>query len=822
MNKNKKIKYVKISDEDYAADTRPQKKTRSKSEEKAEKYHSARRHPVVNAISGFFSMAGTAILSMFLILIITLCIVATALCVYVMQFAESSFDVDLTDVELSYSSFIYAKDKNNEPVLLKQISSDESRVWVDIEDIPQHVLDAFVAVEDERFFEHDGVDWKRTLTVTVQALFSDGTAGGSTITQQLVRDITQDNETTFGRKLREIFRALSLENKYTKFDILESYLNRIGFGGTAYGIGSAAYHYFDKEVSELTIAEAAMLAGLVRSPTNYNPYVSPQQSKTRQEYALSHMYENGYITTQEYEDAVAEKVRFRLPVEGDWYGYIDERTQEKTPDESDLYYEDVPWDTILGEDVAFAYQWNGDYEVTQNWYMDAALNQIVTDLADLFDISYSAAWEKFCSGGYTAYLNMDIEMQDTLSKKFEDPYTCLSEYDTTLPSDSKALLQGAFVVMDYRGNVKAIAGGIGEKPGDNCFNRATQTVSAIGSTIKPIANYSLAIDMNLITYSTFMKDKCGRVFVGYGLEDEYEAKHEYDPEEGTINWPENYERNYGTGDYYPAWYAVQKSTNTIAARTMSKIGLANAFNHLVNKLGFSHLDSTNDMAYAPLATGALTNGATLVELTAAFQPIGNGGMYYKPYFYSKVVDTNGKVVLEQDTNGRRAIDEDSAWIANRMMKKVIDDPYGTGQYAKFGNVEVVGKTGTANDESNLLFAGLTPQYVACYRIAHDDNHRISRSGEAGYAGWRTLAKVWSDVMDEVVTDIETEQSFVPDSDVLVLSYCNETGLLATSTSKCPETTIGYYRQSNYPASCDSKHDGTYWAEHDEEEPPKFE
>ncbi len=814
---NKKIKYVKINDEDYAADTRAQKK--SKSSEKAEKYRSARRHPVLNAIGGIFSMAGTAILSMILILIITLCIVATALCVYVMQFAESSFDVDLTDVELSYSSFIYAKDENNEDVLLKQISSDESRIWVDIEDIPQHVLDAFVAVEDERFFEHDGVDWKRTLTVTVQAVFSDGTAGGSTITQQLVRDITKDNETTFGRKLREIFRALSLENKYTKFDILESYLNRIGFGGTAYGIGSAAYHYFDKEVSELTIAEAAILAGVVRSPTNYNPYTSLQQSKTRQEYALSHMYENGYITTQEYEDALVEQVKFRLPVEGDWYGYIDERS-EQTATETDLYYENVSWDTILGEDTAFAYQWNGDYEVSQNWYVDAALNQIVTDLADLFDISYSAAWDKFCSGGYTAYLNMDIDMQNTLSEKFADPYTCLSEYNASLPSDSDDLIQGAFVIMDYRGNVKAIAGGIGEKPGDNCFNRATQTVSAIGSTIKPIANYSLAVDMDLITYSTFFKDASGRVFVGYGLEDEYTEAQEYDPEEGTINWPMNYEGNYGTGDYYPAWYAVQKSTNTIAARCMSKVGLANAFNHLVNKLGFSHLDSTNDMAYAPLATGALTNGATLVELTAAFQVMGNGGMYYKPYFYSKVVDSNGKTVLEQDTNGKRAISADSAWITNRMMKKVIDDPYGTGQYAKFGNVEVVGKTGTANDMSNLLFAGLTPEYVACYRIAHDDNHAIAKATEAGYAGWKTLAKVWSDVMDEVVTDIETEQSFVPNSDTIVQSYCNETGLLATS--KCPETTIGYYRESNIPQSCDSNHDGTYWAEHDEEEPPEFE
>ena len=820
MSKNKKITYVKIKDDDYS----PEKRRKTKREAETEKYYKSHRHPVLSAVSGFFSTIGTALLCMILILVITICIVAVALTVYVMQFAESSFDVDLTDVELSYSSFVYAKDENNQDVLIKQISSDESRVWVEIEDMPQHVLDAFVAVEDERFFEHDGVDWSRTLKVTVQALFSDGTAGGSTITQQLVRDITKDNETTFGRKLREIFRALSLENKYTKFDILESYLNRIGFGGTAYGIGSAAYHYFDKEVSELTIAEAAILSGLVRSPSNYNPYSSLQQSKTRQEYALGHMYENGYITTEEYENALVEQVKFRLPVEGDWYGYVDERYNDYygiyEDDNQDLYYENVSWEEILGEDTAFAYEWNGNYTVSQNWYVDAAMNQIVSDLAELFDISYTAAWDKFSSGGYTAYLNMDMKMQDTLSAKFADPYTCLSEYDTSLPSDSDDLIQGAFVIMDYRGNVKAIAGGIGEKPCDNCFNRATQAVSAIGSTIKPIGNYSLAIDMNVITYSTFMKDSSGRIPAGYAGDGAFAAESGYDEETDTIRWPHNYqESGFGTGNYFPAWYAVQKSTNTIAARTMQKIGLTNAFNHLVNKLGFEHLDSTNDVAYAPLATGALTNGATLVELTAAYQVLGNGGVYYKPYFYSKVVDANGKVVLEQDTTGKRAISEDSAWITNRMMLKVIQDPYGTGRHAMLDNVEVVGKTGTANDMSNLLFAGLTPKYVACYRIAHDDNHAIATSSQAGYAGWRTLAKVWHDVMVDIV-DTSVEQSFVPDSSTLVLNYCNDTGLLATSL--CPETTVGYYRESNIPKSCDSRHDGEYWVEHDEEEPPLFE
>ncbi len=813
----RKIRYVKIKDEDFAPKSGKQNQ---RDDGMKEYFRSKRVKSVFHTIHGVLSFIGTTLLSVLLIVVITICIVATALTVYVMQFAESSFDVDLTDVELSYSSYIYATDSNDNDVLIKQLSGEQSRIWVDIEDIPQHVLDAFIAVEDQRFFEHEGVDWKRTLSVTVKAVFSGGTQGGSTITQQLVRDITKDKETTVGRKLREIFRAISLENKYTKLDILESYLNRIGFGGIAYGIGSAAQHYFDKEVSELTVAEAAILAGVVRSPSNYNPYANLKQSKIRQEYALSCLYEQGYINTQEYEDAMAEKVRFRVPVKGMYYGYYDERYNDYygiidgDEDDENLYYENVPWEEILGAESSLAYQWNGNYEVTQNWYVDAAIDQIVKDLAEALDITYNEAWDEFRNGGYTAYLNMDIEKQNALEEKFRDPYTCLSEYDATLMADDDNLIQASFVIMDYRGNVIALAGGLGEKPGDNCFNRATQTVSAIGSTIKPIGNYSLAIEMNKVTYSTFVKDSSGKIYAGHAGSGDFAADSGFDEEDNTIRWPHNYEEvGFGSNLYYPVWYAVQKSTNTIAARVMHMVGLSNSYNHLVNKLGFSHLDSTNDIAYAPLATGALTNGATLLELTAAYQPIGNGGMYYKPYLYSKVVDSNGNVVLEQDTTGKRALSEDTAWITNRMMKKVVEDPWGTGQHAALGNVEVVAKTGTANDLSNYLFAGLTPEYVACYRMAYDDNHSVEKKD-----GWRTLAKVWHDVMVEIV-DTEVEQSFLPDSSTIVANYCDETGLLATS--KCPETTVGYYRESNIPKSCDSKHDGTYWEEHDEEEIPIF-
>lgn len=806
MNENNNKKYISLNtDEDKTRNV-----TKTTPKKKKRKRNGALTVP--QKIGKSLAVVGTTIASMLLVVIITMCIVAVGLTVYVMQFAENSFDIDLTDVELSYSSFIYAYDSAGETVEVKRLNTDENRVWVDIETIPQHVLDAVVSVEDNRFFEHDGVDWKRTLKVSIDAILSAGTDGGSTITQQLVRDITGDNKVTYGRKLREIFRAMALEQKYTKMDILESYLNRIAFGGTTYGIGSAAKYYFDKDISELTIAEGAILAGIIRSPSNYNPYASLKQAKTRQTYALEKMYEYGYISTKEYDDALVEQVRFRRPVLGSDFGYIDERYEEYygilTNEDDDPYYENVEY--VEEEEVA--YKWNGDYEVSQDWYTDAAINQVVGDLAELKGITNESARELLYHGGYSVYLNVDLEKQKILEEKFENPYLCLSYYDPYM--DKEHLIQASFVIMDYKGNVVALVGGLGEKEGDNCFNRATQAVQAIGSTIKPLATYSPAIDNNLITYSTMLRDISGKIPATASGDSSYDAESGYDPEDDTVRWPHNYqESGFGSGDYYPAWYAVQKSLNTIAVRVLDMVGLQTSYTQLTQRLGFSTLDSVNDMSYSPLGTGSFTNGVRLIELAAAYQTIGNGGIYYEPYLYSKVLDSDGKVVLEQNYVGTQAIAKDSAYIVNRMMKKVVEDQYGSGINAVLPNVEVVGKTGTANDMSALLFCGLTPDYLGVYRISRDDNKEIQKND-----GWLTVAKVWHDVMIDIV-DTSTEKSFLPDSSVITANYCTETGLLATS--KCPSTAVGYYRESNVPESCSSNHDGNYWKEHVDETIPFY-
>ena len=746
---------------------------------KTDKKKKKNQNKALKTIKHVFGVIGTTLLSLFMIVIITCCIVAVSLTVYIMQFADSAFDVDLKNVDLSYTSFIYAKNSAGEMVELKRLSGDENRIWVDMEQIPKHTQDAFVAVEDKRFYEHEGVDWKRTVRVTISTLFNGYGEGGSTITQQLVKNITGDDRITPERKIREIFRALTLETEYTKIDILEAYLNRVPLGGTVYGVGSAAYFYFGKTVDQLTIAESAILAGMTRSPSVLNPYANLERSKERQLYALKCMYDQGLITTDEYEAAKVEQVKFRLIVEGDAYGYVDPRYDEyygnNTSSDDEDGYDD--------EDTYEAYKWD-EYEISQNWYVDAAIEQVIEDISRAKGMTYAEAKQDLYKGGYKIYLNMDMDIQDKLEEFFRDPNNFFYSYDTTAIEEN--LVQGAFVLTDYRGNVIALAGGIGDKPGDGCFNRATQALLPIGSTMKPISVYGQAVDKDIITYSTMIYDKCITL------------------PEGT-SWPSNFEGDYGSGNYIPAWYAVQQSKNTTAVRMAEVLGIETCFNFLTDKLNVTTLDYTSDKAYSPIALGQLTQGMTLLELAGAYQIFGSGGLYYEPKLYNLITDYNDNVIIEQEPLGDRVMDSDSAYITNRLLKAVTDTTNGSGRYARIDGIEVVGKTGTSNDERILAFAGLTPDYCGVIRIGYDDNKKISNTN------YIYLAQVWHNFMVNIVNE-ESTKTFAKDANVVEKKYCTETGLLATS--KCPKTAIGYYKADKLPATCDSTHkEGEYAKKH---------
>ena len=690
----KKIKYIRIKEEPVKKPSGKRKKSRA-----------------LRNFGHAMTIVGTTFSAMLLVLVIMVCIVATVLAVYVLDFADKSYDANLRNIEMKYTSFVYGYDENNELVEIKRLAAEQNRVWVDYEDISPYIVDAVVASEDKRFYTHKGVDWYRT----AGAFFSNGDGGGgSTITQQLIKNLTGDNEVSWERKLREIFRALSLEEKYTKIDILESYLNQIWFGGMVYGVGAASQYYFGKDVSELNIGEAAVLAGMIRNPGKMSPYFDLARSKQQQNYSLRCMYEQGMITTKEYEDFRYNRIQvhFAKPVYGDDYGYIDARTLDSSDDSVD--------DTDNTQQAAGyeAYKWNGDYEVTQDWYVDAAIDQVITDYADLKGITYTSAKNELYNGGYKIYINENMKLQKILEDKYKDPYTVLSYYDASAPAED--LIQSAFIVMDYTGTVQAVVGGLGDKPGDGTFNRATQATRSPGSTMKPISTYSLAVQKNLITYSTLIPD----AQINIGTEDEPQY------------WPENYGSVIGDGTLRPAWYGVEHSLNTLAVRVGRMNTTKAMYNQLTQMLGFTTLVE-QDIALSPLSLGALTYGAKLVEVAGAYQIFGNGGVYYRPMFYSKVEDSKGNVILEQDFFGTQAIDSDTAWVTNRMIYKVVNGGSGTGPKAQMENVEVIGKTGTSNAGTDLLFMGLTPDYVGGLWIGYDDSREIG-----GGDGWKAVAAVW--------------------------------------------------------------------------------
>jgi penicillin-binding protein 1A len=755
-------------------------------------------------VKSVLNVIGTTLLVILMIAIITVCIVAVALTVYIMQFAENSFDIDLAAAEMSFTSVVEVwdpdaggfEDEDGEYipgegawVEVQRLSGDENRIWVDIDDIPQHVIDAIVANEDHRYFEHEGVDWFGTAGVVVNALFSDSIRGGSTITQQLIKNITGDDRVNAGRKLREIFRALSLEQKYTKLDILEAYLNRIAFGGTSNGVMSAAWYYFDKDIRDVTIAEAALMAAVIPSPHFNNPYNNPERARERQIVALQHMFTYGFITTAEYHEALNEQILFRRPVRGDYFGYEDERYHEwfglQSDDDDeydeDLYFENLDWDELREH----PYRWNGDYEIRQDWYVDAGIWQVAQHLAQQRGVTEAKAMDLIRNGGFTIRLNVDIKMQAQLEEYFLDPLNFMTRYDPNAASND--VIQAAFVIMDYSGRVRALAGGIGEKPGDNCFNRATQSVRAIGSTIKPLSVYGPAIDMDLITYSTLIRDISGERRINPN-----------DRNSPVERWPFNYQETFpGSGSYFPTWYAVQISHNTIAVRTLQKVGFDAAYSMLVDRLGFNDL-VRDDINWSPLALGAFTKGARLHELAAAYAIFGNGGLYFEPFLYESVVDNNGKIVLEQNLVGVQAMERDSAWVNNRMLQRAVSNR----ARAQIPNLETAGKTGTSNDMKNLLFCGLTPEYVGVYRVGYDNGRELGINQEDG---WISTITVWGSIM-EIINDTSRPQAFTPDTTVRQLNYCRSTGLIATAN--CHSTEIGFYKPGNIPRACTAiSHDG---------------
>lgn len=697
-----------------------------------------RRRKKKGPIRKTLTVIGMVLLSLILIAVISVSIIAAALTVYVMQFRENTpIDIDLDSLDLAYTTFIYGYDENGEQVELKSISHTADRIPVSIDRVPQHVRDAFVYIEDERFYEHAGVDWKRTFGAFVNLLTNEAlygsTQGGSTITQQLVKNVTGDKDEHWDRKLREIFRASDLERYRDKDDILEAYLNCIGFGGNTSGIQAASLKYFNKDVSELTLAEAACLAAIPKSPENLNPKVNPEGNRERQLLVLRAMYNNAAISKQQYENAIAEELVFYDP---------------STEDNDD--------------DI-------------QNWYIDMVIRDVTIDLSKLYGVDTDEAREMLYDGGYSIYTPIDIKMQEELEAKYRD-YTTFSNTVLNDPPLS------AFTVMDYTGNVLAVVGNIGEKSGSNVWNHATMSPRQPGSSFKPVAGYSYSIEHDLATWSTIMPDL------------PIEIPDENNPGQ-MRKWPTNYSsssrNNVWSGNSYFIFQALQRSLNTVSARLVQAAGSGNVFEFVQNRYQFSTLVA-EDADLSPMSVGALTKGVTVRELVAAYQVFGNGGQYFAPTSYTYVQDPTGEVILQHKYTPIQSISAESAYVMNKLMQQVIDGPNGTGRAAKLENIPVAGKTGTSQNWADNWFVCCTPDYVSGVWYGYEDRRTVP-SGT-----YYSTAQLWKNIFGDIASR-GTTPDFPECETVKQLYFCSNTGMIAGSN--CPAYNQGYYKSTNIPPVC---------------------
>ena len=549
-----------------------------------------------DTVVGAVGLVAKIVVTVLLVILTTTLLLACVFAFYVKTCLTEDIDVSLSDYQLSESSIIYCETSAGEYKELATLHGSENRIWVDLEDIPDYLVKALVAIEDHRFYEHKGVDWYRTVGAMFTMLTGgDDSFGGSTITQQIIKNLTGNKEVTVQRKLIEIFQALEFEKKYDKDEIIEWYLNAVYFGEGCDGIYTAAQKYFGKEPSQLTLAESASIVGIVNLPTYYSPFYSEENNKERQETVLRRMYELGYISYDEYEEAKNEQLVF----------------------------------TRSDNEVA-------DQEI-YSYYVEAVIKDVTEDLMEQKGISQDTARQLLYNGGYRVYSCLDPYIQECVDNVYLDVENFPKPYRA---NDQQ--LQSAMVIMDpYTGEVVAMSGGVGEKTGNLVLNRATDALRAPGSSFKPLAVYAPAIELGLITPSTLVND----------------APRE-EVEMSQNQWyPNNSDFKYrGIIDIATG---VRLSLNTVAAQVLDKLGLDASTNFLKNKLGVTSL-VPDDYNYASLALGELTNGISVLEMAQAYCTFDNSGIFTEARTYSRVTDAAGNIVLDNQPKTHVAMKSSTA------------------------------------------------------------------------------------------------------------------------------------------------------------------
>ena len=752
------------------------------------------RHPILRFI-------GRTIATLICLGIMAGSLVAVGAVYYVVQATANDGDLlDLDNIELSQSSVVMATDPDTgaqvEYATLR--SSNSHRVWADLEQIPTNLQYAFICTEDKDFYNEPGVNFKRTIGAMVNEyllpIYS-SKQGASTLEQQLIKNLTDDKSASgiegALRKLREIYRALCLSRSYSKETILEAYLNTISFTGTIQGVQTAANEYFNKDVSQLTLWECATIASITKNPTNYNPYTNPENLINRRNFLMYNMWQQGVISEEDYRNAAAQPLVLA--------------EEENTKKNSSV----------------------------TSYFTDALFTELVQDIMDKENISESEAQKLLYTGGFTIESTVNTKVQSAMENLMlntddayfpagwhEEEVTSISDDDVQVMNEDGTVYyyrnvrtQAAMVTLDYDGNVIAIVGGLGEKNKSLSLNRAYSVTRQTGSTIKPIGAYALGVEYGLVNWSTMLNNS-----PLYQKQDMVIRDEDYCRKNGLMglsdkqlraypnawrSWPRNYGGNYGDNSDVPLWNGLARSLNTIAVRVGDLVGASNIFNFVYNTLQLNTLDPVNDVGLAQMVMGSQTHGVTPTALAAAFQ-IFYDGQYTTPHLYTRVLDRDGNIYLENNSTSYQALTPDTAYVMNRLLKNVLYSSVGTagGRYPNSNGMEAFGKTGTASDEKDLWFVGGTPYYVTAVWWGYDAPYDMTKTLGKQQAKTRTCVMAWKALMEQVQADLPYK-AFPTSAGVVERRYCTQSGLLAGGS--CPSTAVGYYRADDLPGTCNYSH-----------------
>lgn len=699
------------------------------------------KKPAVKMTLKVMSAISKCLLTIVLIGAITGSIVGCVLAVYVVTNFDGTTGIpDLTQINEHQTSIVMVKDLDTGEYVEGQRLQGVKQIWKNLDEMPLYMQQAVIAIEDERFETHYGVDWKRTISAFANLIlhFSSTEYGGSTITQQLIKVLTEENDHRIERKITEILRAIEMEKIYTKDQIIQAYLNVLPLSSGIKGVGAAANYYFGVDAEDLTLAQCAVIASITQNPSKYDPYRHPENVRSRQRTVLYKMHQLGFITDDEYIQACGEELIFQSSV--------------KVVD-------------------------------VQDYYMDTLIEDVINDLMEEYGYAENYAENLVYFGGLTIYSCENEELQAKVEAIYAD--------DSNFPAarnDEEQPLQAALYVTDYEGKMVAVVGGRGEKTANRIQNRATSSKRQPGSAIKPLSVYASAIQYNLIHFSSQVQD-C------------------YITLSNGEKWPRNVGQSTPTDRGMTLVdKALQQSMNTVAARLAQQLTPQRCFDFMTNQLHFSTLvksdgEGHTDIDLSPMALGGLTDGVYAREMAAAYQIFGNGGVYYEPYSYEKV-EMGGQTILPKGSRmTNTALDEDSAYVMNRLLQHVITGRTGaTGANGAVGRQlkkdwaawEVFAKTGTTQNNNDSYFVGGTPYYVAASWVGYDYNKSLTDTQKA-YA--RSL---WSQAM-KVIHEGLSPTGFTKKGNTVEAYYCMTTGQLATDA--CPDKELGVYKPENVPGAC---------------------